>query len=163
MTPAAADAPRLLVVGGCTGLVGRAVLAEFGGDRRIRSVHRRPAPSEAAAGVEWVGGDASELADWKPLLQGVDTVLTLAWYRQARRRRFRRLAEGLLRLVRDAETVGIRRFVHVSVPDAPTASRPASRTSPRSAGSTAAWRRAGSTMRSCARRCSSARGTSCCR
>ena len=119
MTPAAADAPRLLVVGGCTGLVGRAVLAEFGGDRRIRSVHRRAAPSEAVAGVEWVGADASGLADWTPLLDGVDTVLTLAWYRQARRRRFERLADGLLRLVRDAEAAGVRRFVHVSVPDAP--------------------------------------------
>ena len=112
--------PLLLVVGGCTGLVGRAVLGEFGGDHRIRSVHRHPAPSETAAGVDTRRADASEVDDWRPYLDGVDTVLTLAWYRQAPRARFRRLSDGLLRLVRDAETIGVRRFVHVSVPDAPS-------------------------------------------
>jgi NADH dehydrogenase len=109
----------LLVVGGCTGLVGRAVLAEFAHDRRIRSLHRRPTETEAAAGVDARPADAGEIGDWRPYLEGVDTVLNLAWYRQARRVRFRRLAEGLLRLVKDAEAVGVRRFVHVSVPDAP--------------------------------------------
>ena len=114
------SAPVLLVVGGCTGLVGRAVLSEFGHDRAIRSVHRRPAPSEVAAGVEVRSADAARVVDWGPYLEGVDTVLNLAWYRQARRSRFGRLAEGLLRLVGAAEAVGVRRFVHVSVPDAPS-------------------------------------------
>jgi len=119
MNAAGDRAPLLLVVGGCSGLVGRAVLAEFGGDRRIRSVHRHPTPAEAAAGIDARAADAAEVQDWRPYLEGVDTVLNLAWYRQARRRRFVRLADGLVRLVRDAEAVGVRRFVHVSVPDAP--------------------------------------------
>jgi uncharacterized protein YbjT (DUF2867 family) len=117
---AATDArPLLLVVGGCTGLVGRAVLPEFLPRYRIRSVHRHPSPAESAGGVEVVAADIGSIADWTPYLRGVDTVLNLAWYRQARRHRFVRLAEGLLRLVSDAEAAGVRRFVHVSVPDAP--------------------------------------------
>jgi uncharacterized protein YbjT (DUF2867 family) len=113
------DRPRLLVVGGCTGLVGRAVLREFGPTHRIRSVHPHPTPAETAAGVEVVAADAGTIADWQPILRDVDTVLLLAWYRQPRHRHFVRLAEGLLRLVRDAQAAGVRRFVHVSVPDAP--------------------------------------------
>ena len=121
MNAGSAERPRLLVVGGCTGLVGRAVLREFGPTHRIRSVHTHPTPAEASAGVEVVAADAGTVADWRPYLQDVDTVLTLAWYREPRRRRFVRLADGLLRLVRDAEAVRVRRFVHVSVPDAPPA------------------------------------------
>jgi len=119
MSGGPADRPVLLVVGGCGGLVGRAVLAEFRATHRIRSLHRHPTPTELAAGVETRPVDASELADWRPHLAGVDTVLTLAWYRPPRGARFPRLADGLLRLVREAEQVGVRRFVHVSVPDAP--------------------------------------------
>ncbi len=119
MTAGPADRPVLLVVGGCTGLVGRAVLREFARDHRIRSVHRRISDAEADAGVEGRVADVGRVEDWAPYLEGVDTVLTLAWYRQARRRRFVRLADGLVRLVRDAERSGVRRFVHVSVPDAP--------------------------------------------
>jgi len=119
MTDGTGDRPLLLVVGGCTGLVGRAVLREFGPTHRIRSLHRRPTEAEASGGVEVVAGDAREIADWGPYLRGVDTVLNLAWYREPRHRHFVRLADGLLRLVRDAEAAGVRRFVHVSVPDAP--------------------------------------------
>jgi uncharacterized protein YbjT (DUF2867 family) len=111
--------PRLLVVGGCTGLLGRAVRAEFGADHRLRSVHRHPAEAEASARIEVVASDAASVPDWTPLLEGVDTVLNLAWYRQAPRRRFVGLADGLLRLIADAEACGVRRFVHLSVPDAP--------------------------------------------
>ena len=109
----------MLVVGGCTGLVGRAVLATFAPDYRLRSVHRSPAAAELAAGVDARAADAAAVPDWSPWLEGVDTVLNLAWYRQARRRRFVRLADGLVRLVRDAERAGVRRFVQLSVPDAP--------------------------------------------
>jgi NADH dehydrogenase len=119
MSAESGSPPVWLVVGGCTGLVGRAVLAEFAHDRRIRSVHRRPTEAEAAAGIDARPADAAEVADWRPYLEGVDTVLNLAWYRQARRARFRRLADGLVRLVKDTEAAGVRRFVHVSVPDAP--------------------------------------------
>jgi uncharacterized protein YbjT (DUF2867 family) len=120
MTSDGAGRPVLLVVGGCSGLVGRAVLAEFSADHRLRSVHRHPTVAETATGVDARAADAGAVADWRPHLEGVDTVLNLAWYRQARRRRFESLREGLLRLIRDAEAVGVRRFVHVSVPDAPT-------------------------------------------
>jgi len=119
MTGRAPAGPVVLVVGGCTGLVGRAVLAELSRDHQIRSLHRRPTPAETDAGVEARPVDAASVTDWRPYLEGVDTVLNLAWYRQARRRRFVRLADGLLRLVRDADSANVRRFVHVSVPDAP--------------------------------------------
>ncbi len=119
MSASTGEAPRLLVVGGCSGLVGRAVLREFGADHRIRSVHRHPAPQELARQLEVRSADIAEVEDWAPLLEGVDTVLTLAWYRQASRRRFVRLADGLVRLVRACEQHGIRRFVHLSVPEAP--------------------------------------------
>ena len=121
MSAPPAPGPRLLVVGGCGGLVGRAVLNEFRHDRGIRSVHRSPAAGEAEAGVEWVPGNVETLEDWTPYLEGVDTVLNLAWYRQARARRFVALRDGLLRLVRAAERANVRRFVHVSVPPAPAA------------------------------------------
>ena len=119
MTARAPAGPVVLVVGGCTGLVGRAVLAEFSRDRQLRSLHRRRSPAETAAGVDARPVDAGSVTDWRPYLEGVDTVLNLAWYRQARRGRFVRLADGLLRLIRDAEAARVRRFVHVSVPDAP--------------------------------------------
>ncbi len=119
MTESPAERPLLLAVGGFEGLVGRALLREFRGDHRLRSVHRRPSPAEVAAGVEVRVADAARVADWGPFLEGVDTVVNVAWYRQARRARFVALADGLVRLIRDAERVGVRRFVHLSVPEAP--------------------------------------------
>ncbi len=114
-----APRPRLLLVGGSGGLVGRHVLAEFGPHWRIRSLHRHPVPEESRYDVEWVRADVASVADWAPLLRDVDLVLTVAWYRFGPERRFAPLGEGLLRLVRAAREVGVRRFVHVSVPDAP--------------------------------------------
>ncbi|MFY9717275.1 MAG: NAD(P)H-binding protein [Thermoplasmata archaeon] len=114
-----APVPRLLVVGGCGGLVGRAVLDEFRGDRRLRSVHRHPIESERRSGVEFLPGDATTIPDWAPLLEGVDTILNLAWYRHGGVRRFRPLAAGLRRLIDAASAAGTRRFVQMSVPDAP--------------------------------------------
>ena len=110
---------RLLVVGGCSGLVGRALLAEFRSDWQIRVFHRTPDHSEAAVGVEAVPGDVGTTTDWSPLLAGVDTVVNVAWYRQARALRFRRLATGLRSLIRAADAAHVRRFVHISVPAAP--------------------------------------------
>ena len=111
--------PRLLLVGGATGLVGRHVLAEFGHDWQIVSLHRRPSPTEAASGVEFVKGDASTIRDWAPLLRGVDLVVNVAWYRAGSLRRFRPLTEGLLRLAAAADHANVPRFVHISVPDSP--------------------------------------------
>jgi len=111
--------PRLLLVGGGGGLVGRSVLEEFASGWAIRSVHRHPTAAEGRAGVEWVQEDVGQLADWDAALEGVDLVLTLAWYRPGRDRRFEPLSRGLLRLLEAARRRGTPRFVHVSVPDAP--------------------------------------------
>ena len=111
--------PRVLVVGGCGGLVGRAFLPEFANDWQIRSVHRHPVASEAPRGVEWVAQDATQVADWAPLLREVHVVVTLAWYRQGPARVFAPLAAGLCRLIEAAARANVRRFLHVSVPAAP--------------------------------------------
>ena len=116
---APAETGRLLLVGGSGGLVGRHVLAEFGPTWKIRSVHRHVAPEESRYGVEWIRADAATVPDWTPLLDGVDVVLNVAWYRFGSERRFAPLGDGLERLIHAARTVGVRRFVHVSVPDAP--------------------------------------------
>jgi uncharacterized protein YbjT (DUF2867 family) len=112
---------RLLLVGGATGLVGRHLLAEFGRDWEILSLHRRASPAETGGNVRFVRGDAAAIEDWRPFLEGVDLVVNVAWYRAGSARRFRPLTEGLLRLVRAADQVGVPRFVHLSVPDSPPA------------------------------------------
>jgi uncharacterized protein YbjT (DUF2867 family) len=111
--------PRLLLVGGAGGLAGRSVLAEFRSDWTIRSLHRHRAPGESTENVAWVPGDASTVADWRPLLEGVDLVVNLAWYRYGSERKFRPLAEGLVRLIAASEAAGIQRWIQVSVPEAP--------------------------------------------
>jgi uncharacterized protein YbjT (DUF2867 family) len=119
MSAASAGRPRLLVVGGCGGLVGRAILREFAGDHRLRSVHRHADPAERAAGVEFVAADVTTVGDWGPYLDDVDTVLTVAWYRQAPRPRFAALGAALERLITAAQDASVSRFVQLSVPDAP--------------------------------------------
>ncbi|HTT14592.1 MAG TPA: NAD(P)H-binding protein [Thermoplasmata archaeon] len=121
MSPDAPARPRLLLVGGTGGFVGRAIRAEFAPPWQIRSVHRHPLPGEVGPSIEWVPADAARLADWSPLLAGVDLVVNLAWYRAGSDRRFRPLAAGLARLVAACEANGVRRFVQLSVPDAPPA------------------------------------------
>jgi uncharacterized protein YbjT (DUF2867 family) len=119
MNGAGSARPVLLVVGGCGGLVGRAVLEEFSADHQIRSVHRHEVPAETAHGVQWYRADAASVEDWTPIVRGASIVLNLAWYRQAPAHRFEALAAGLTRLVQAADAEGVNRFVHVSVPDAP--------------------------------------------
>jgi len=111
--------PRLLLVGGGSGLVGRHLLAEFSPDWEITSVHRSSSPTELAAGVHFHPADIARVTDWGPLLDGVDLVVNVAWYRAGRLRRFRPLTEGILHLVAEADRRHIPRFVHVSVPDSP--------------------------------------------
>jgi uncharacterized protein YbjT (DUF2867 family) len=110
---------RLLLVGGGGGLVGRAVLAEFGPRWQIRSLHRHPSSEEAARSVEWVRGDAGTFARWGPVLRDVDAVLNVAWYRWGSRHRFESLGSGLVHLIEAARDAGVRRFVQMSVPPAP--------------------------------------------
>lgn len=113
--------PRLLLVGGSGGLVGRSALPVFLSEYDVRSVHRSEVPSEATAGVEWVPADIGRVPDWRPLVEGVDVVVNLAWHRWGNRTRFSRLSAGLSRLLEAARAAGVRRFVHVSVPAAPPA------------------------------------------
>lgn len=118
MSPAASR-PRMLLVGGGGGLVGREIVKEFASEWRIRSVHTHEAPNERPAGVEWIRADVRTIADWRPLLDGVDMVLNVAWWRSGSARRFRPLRDGLVRLVAAAERAAVPRFVHLSVPEAP--------------------------------------------
>jgi NADH dehydrogenase len=111
--------PRLLLVGGGAGLVGRHLVSEFGADWRIVSVHRHASPTELSAGVEFHALDVATVTDWTPYLKDVALVVNVAWYRAGSLRRFRPLTEGLLRLVAAADRLHVPRFVHVSVPDSP--------------------------------------------
>ncbi|HEV2428223.1 MAG TPA: NAD(P)H-binding protein [Thermoplasmata archaeon] len=112
----------LLLVGGGGGLVGRALIEELGKDHSIRSVHRSPSKFEHAQGIEFVPVDLEAPVEWPALLEGVETIVNVAWYRSARPDRFRALGQGLLALIEAAERQSsIRRFVHLSVPAAPEA------------------------------------------
>jgi uncharacterized protein YbjT (DUF2867 family) len=115
-----AGRPRLLLVGGGGGLLGRAVLERFAPDWTIRSVHRHPVAREATLGVEWVQRDVGEIPDWAPILRDVDAVVNLAWYRWGSELRFRTLFEGLQRMRAAASASGAV-VVQVSVPPAPSA------------------------------------------
>lgn len=110
--------PRLLLVGGGGGFVGQAVLAQFLPHFRIRSVHRHAARNEGPR-VEWVRTDVQGVRDWAPLLEDVNVVLNLAWYRWNSEAHFRSLQGGLLRLVSAAAQAHVDRFLQVSVPPAP--------------------------------------------
>ncbi len=99
--------------------MGRAVLPAFLPHFQIRSVHRHPAANEGPA-IEWVQADVKEVEDWAPILDGVQVVLNLAWYRWESEGTFRALQDGLRRLVAAAVRANIRRFLQVSVPPAPS-------------------------------------------
>lgn len=118
MTATSTPLPRLLLVGGGGGLVGRAVLPELLPHFRIRSVHRHPAHNEGPE-VEWVRADVKAVDDWSPILRDVQVVLNLAWYRWQSEAVFRSLGDGLRRLVDAAVRAPVQRFLQVSVPPAP--------------------------------------------
>jgi uncharacterized protein YbjT (DUF2867 family) len=119
MSGSDAAPPRLLLVGGSGGLVGRSVLPAFAPSWRIRSVHRTSSAPESQTGVDWVPGDVQTIRDWGSRLEGSDCVLNLAWYRWASPKSFRRLADGLVSLIDAARRRDIPRFLQVSVPAAP--------------------------------------------
>jgi uncharacterized protein YbjT (DUF2867 family) len=120
MSGADPERPGLLLVGGSGGLAGRALIEPLRKEWTVRSVHRHPVPAELASGVEWIRADAASI-DWEPALRGIQVVVNLAWYRHGSTRRFRLLTDGLLRLIHASERAGVRRFVQLSVPDAPPA------------------------------------------
>jgi NADH dehydrogenase len=119
MSPDGSGRPRLLLVGGGGGLVGRNLLAEFRSDHAVRSIHRREVPEESDGRVEWVPADIATYREWDDLLDGVDLVINVAWYRAGRRRRFERLYGGLARLLEASVRQKLPRFVQISVPPAP--------------------------------------------
>jgi uncharacterized protein YbjT (DUF2867 family) len=114
----ASPRPRLLLVGGGGGLVGRAALPELNRHFRVRSVHRHPASNEGPA-IEWIRTDVREVEDWTPFLDDVQVVLNLAWYRWESEATFRTLGSGLGRLIEAATRARVSRFLQVSVPPAP--------------------------------------------
>ena len=112
--------PGLLLVGGGGGLLGRSLGPRLTADFAVRSVHRHPNAAEVRAGVEWIPVDVGPSTDWDPLLRGVRFVVNLAWYRTGPATRFERLQAGLIRLIGACRTSAVERFVHVSVPPAPS-------------------------------------------
>ncbi|HKS59746.1 MAG TPA: NAD-dependent epimerase/dehydratase family protein [Thermoplasmata archaeon] len=114
-----ATRPPLLLVGGSGGLVGRSIPPAFGTRFRIHSLHRTLVPQERATGIEWIPADAGQPLRWESLVTPQTTVLNLAWYRWGPESAFRELYEGLSRLLEASVRVGVRRFLHVSVPEAP--------------------------------------------
>ncbi|MCI4318985.1 MAG: NAD(P)H-binding protein [Thermoplasmata archaeon] len=111
--------PRVLLVGGGGGFVGRQLLPLLLREFDVRSIHRHPVASEAVPGVEWVEGDVARLRDWTPVLRDVQVVVNLAWYRWARPRRFEELYGGLRGLLTAAIDAKVHRFLQLSVPAAP--------------------------------------------
>lgn len=111
---------RVLLAGGGGGLLGRALLEQLAPTWEVRSLHRRAVPREAELGVEWVRADIGATGSFERLVENVDAVVNVAWYRSGTARRFRPLFEGLLRLLEAARSRGLP-FVQVSVPPAPSA------------------------------------------
>jgi uncharacterized protein YbjT (DUF2867 family) len=119
MTSTPPGPPRVLIVGGTGGLVGRNLLREFAPDHRVRSIHRHPTEIERAAGVERIEADIASFSGWQAALRDVDLVVNVAWHRSGPGPRFVALCDGLLRMLEAAKELGISRFVQISVPAAP--------------------------------------------
>jgi uncharacterized protein YbjT (DUF2867 family) len=119
MSGAPPPSRRVLLLGGGGGLVGRALLEEFSRGWRVRSVHRHPVARETELGTEIRLADIGTVVEWAPILQDVDAVVDVAWFRSGPDRRFRPLAEGVVRCLHAAEAAGVSRWVRLSVPDAP--------------------------------------------
>jgi nucleoside-diphosphate-sugar epimerase len=107
---------RVLVTG-ASGFVGRALICARSPSRQFIAASRRP-PNDP--GVEWRRGPAlSATADWKPLLEGIDSVVHLAGRvhlpSHANPSAYQvENCEGTIKIARDAAAMGVGRFVFMS-------------------------------------------------
>ncbi|MBI3715414.1 MAG: NAD-dependent epimerase/dehydratase family protein [Betaproteobacteria bacterium] len=108
---------RRVLVTGATGFVARALLSEKSANCAFVASSRRPLDVD---GVEWRRSPSlSASADWKPLLEGIDSVVHLAGrvHRPSDQDLSAYHAEncdGTTKLARDAIASGARRFVFLS-------------------------------------------------
>lgn len=108
--------PRVLVTG-ANGFVAGAVLADRPANVEFVAASRSPPKN---SGVEWRRSPAlSDTADWKPLLEGIDSVVHLAGRvhlpSDANSSAYQiENCDGTLKLARDAAAMGVTRFVFLS-------------------------------------------------
>jgi uncharacterized protein YbjT (DUF2867 family) len=106
-------------MGGGGGVVGRGIVEELSSRYSIRSYHRTPTPSEKGK-VEFVPGDLHDVERFPRLLEGVDAVVNVVWYREpGPDRLFVRTVRSLGALVEAARRANVSRWVQVSLPPAP--------------------------------------------
>ncbi|MFN8108733.1 MAG: NAD-dependent epimerase/dehydratase family protein [Thermoleophilia bacterium] len=107
-----------VLVTGATGNVGWAVMSQLLGDPRITrvtGVARRP-PPDPPAGTHWIAADVG-VSSLRPMMEGVDAVIHLAWAIQPSRDRAatrRTNVLGSARVAQAAADVGVPALIHAS-------------------------------------------------
>lgn len=112
----------MVAVTGATGFVGMRLAQRLAPAARVRAMVRSVSPSLPAAVEQVVTGDLDGHADWRPALDGVDTVIHLAarvhvMHDQAHDplAAFRRVnVAATLALARQSAAAGVKRFVYLS-------------------------------------------------
>lgn len=107
--------PSLTLITGATGFVGSRLLAQAGGDRRLRCFVRDAGGLDAPPEVEVVEGDLTDPVAVRDAVDGVDCVFYLVHSMEAQgdddfARRDLELAEGMARAAADA---GVRRLIYL--------------------------------------------------
>ncbi len=114
---------RRALVTGASGFVGRRLTSTLlASGRQARAAFRSAPSPEAAPGDQIVVGDLGPETDWRPALEGIDSVIHLAARVHVMQdaaldplAEFRRVnVAGTLHLARQAIQAGVRRFVFIS-------------------------------------------------